>query len=56
MHVKRHHFYDELFEQIDGVSMASSLGPVLANLTMNEQEEQIMRPLLLNGTLKEAEK
>eukprot|EP00111_Clytia_hemisphaerica_P020238 TCONS_00059660-protein len=41
-----------LYEQCDGVSMGSSLGPVLANLIMTELEEKVVRPLITKGTLK----
>ena len=41
-----------LYEQCDGVSMGSSLGPVLANLIMTELEEKVVRPLVAKGTLK----
>lgn len=35
-----------LYEQIDGVSMGSSLGPVLANIIMTELENVIVRKML----------
>ena len=35
-----------LYEQLDGVSMGSSLGPVLANIIMTELEDIIIRPLI----------
>ena len=40
------------FKQIDGVSMGSSLGPVLSNIIMTELELQIIQPLIDNGIIK----
>ena len=45
----------KLYQQIDGVSMGSSLGPVLANIIMTEMEKTIIKKfiddkiLLFNG-------
>ena len=39
-------------EQIDGVSMGASLGPVLANIIMTELERVVVDDLITNGTLK----
>ena len=39
-------------EQIDGVSMGSSLGPVLANRIMTELENLVIKPLVNDGTIK----
>ena len=33
---------NKLYQQIDGVSMGSSLGPVLANIIMTEMEKTII--------------
>ena len=43
---------NELFEQIDGVSMGSSMGPLLANIIMTELETLIIKPLVDDGTIK----
>ncbi|XP_066910788.1 uncharacterized protein [Clytia hemisphaerica] len=43
---------DQLYEQIDGVSMGSSMGPLLANIIMTELEEIVVKPLIDNGTLR----
>ena len=40
------------YEQIDGVSMGGSLGPLLANIIMAELEDKVVRELLNDGTLK----
>ena len=45
-------FNGDLYEQVDGVSMGSSLGPVLANIIMADLERNIIEPLLQDGTLK----
>ena len=39
-------------EQLDGVSMGGSLGPVLANITMIECEKVIVDKLMENGIIK----
>ena len=41
-----------LFEQYDGVSMGSSLGPVLANIILTEFENVIEKPLIESAVLK----
>ena len=41
-----------VYEQIDGVSMGASLGPVLANIIMTELECAVVDDLITNGTLK----
>ena len=41
----------QLHQQIDGVSMGSSLGPVLANVIMTEMEKIVVEPLLQDGTI-----
>lgn len=43
---------NKFFDQTDGVSMGSSLGPVLANIIMTEMEETIVRKLVLDETMK----
>ena len=43
---------DTFYEQIDGVSMGGSLGPVLANIIMTEFEEKTMTKLIDSGTVK----
>ena len=40
-----------LYEQLDGVSMGSSLGPVLANIIMTELEDIIIKPLINDNTI-----
>ena len=42
---------NKLYEQIDGVSMGSSLGPVLANIIMTELESLIITPLIDSGII-----
>ena len=41
-----------LYEQIDGVSMGSSLGPVLANIIMTELEQSVIKPYIDFGVIK----
>ena len=45
-------FNNKLYQQKDGVSMGSSLGPVLANIIMAELEDVVIKPLITNGTIK----
>ena len=45
-------FNNKLYQQKDGVSMGSSLGPVLANIIMTELENKIIKPLITDGTIK----
>ena len=45
-------FNNKLYEQKDGVSMGSSLGPVLANIIMTELEETIIQQLIENDVIK----
>ena len=40
------------YEQIDGVSMGGSLGPVLANIILTEFEQIIINPLISSGIIK----
>ena len=42
---------NKIFEQIDGVSMGGSLGPVLANIIMTEFEKVIIDKFIQNGTI-----
>ena len=44
-------FSNQLYEQLDGVSMGSSLGPVLANIIMTELENVLIKDLLDTGTI-----
>ena len=44
-------FNNQLYEQIDGVSMRSSLGPVLANIIMTELENVLIKDLLDIGNI-----
>ena len=39
-------YHNVLYEQCDGVSMGSFLGPVLANITLTEFENVIVKPLI----------
>ena len=41
-----------LYEQLDGVSMGSSLGPVLANIILSEFEDIIVSELVKSGVIK----
>ena len=45
-------FNNKLYQQKDGVSMGSSLGPVLANIIMTELEDVVIKPLIASGTIK----
>ena len=45
--------YDNIFyQQCDGVSMGSSLAPVLANIILTESEKLVVTPFLESGILK----
>ena len=44
-------FDNVLYEQCDGVSMGSSLGPVLANIILTEFENVIVKPLIVKPLL-----
>ena len=43
---------DKFYEQTEGVSMGSSLGPILANIIMCELEDKVIRKLINNGVIK----
>ena len=45
-------FNNKLYDQIDGVCMGSSLGPVLANIIMTELEKKILPSLLDSGSIR----
>ena len=45
-------FNDKFYEQIDGVSMGGSLGPLLANIIMTEMEKNVVRKLIDDGTIR----
>ena len=45
-------FNNKLYDQIDGVCMGSSLGPVLANIIMTELEKNILPSLIESGIIK----
>ena len=46
-------FYNnELYKQIDGVSMGSPLGPVLSNIIMTELEKLVVSDLINSGLIK----
>ena len=45
-------FNNVCYEQIDGVSMGGSLGPLLANIIMTELEDQVVRGLIDKGIIK----
>ena len=42
----------KFYDQVDGVSMGSSLGPVLANIIMTELVGKVIRSLISDGTIK----
>ena len=44
-------FNNKLYQQKDGVSMGSSLGPVLTNSIMNALEDAVIKPLSLIAQL-----
>ena len=44
-------FNNALYEQVNGVSMGSSLGPVLANVLMTEFEKVVVQALVDDRTL-----
>ena len=43
---------DKVYKQIDGVSMGSSLGPVLANIIITELEKIVVSNLINSGMIK----
>ena len=45
-------FGNEIYKQTDGVSMGSSLGPVLANIILTEFEKTVVQELINCGTIK----
>ena len=45
-------FNGKIYKQTDGVSMGSSLGPVLANIIMIQMESEIVKPLESKGVIK----
>ena len=45
-------FNNKLYDQIDGVCMGSSLGPILANIIMTELEKKILPNLVDSGSIK----
>ena len=45
-------FNNQMYEQTDGVSMGSSLGPVIANIFMTEIEEKLISPMITDGTIR----
>ena len=45
-------FNNEIYEQKDGISMGSQLGPVLANTIMTELEEKVIKKFIDDGTIK----
>ena len=45
-------FNNVLYEQIDGVSMGSPLGPTMANIIMTELERIIVDNLMADGVIK----
>ena len=45
-------FNNIIYEQKDGVSMGSSLGPVMANIIMTELEDKVIKHLINDGTIK----
>ena len=45
-------FNCNLYEQVDGVSRGSSLGPVLANIIMTELEQMVIDKFISDGVIK----
>ena len=45
-------YNNKLYKQIDGISMGSSLGPVLANIIMTELEKIVVSNLINSGLIK----
>ena len=45
-------FIDKIYKQIDGVSMGSPLGPLLANVFMTELEKDIIQKLIIKKFIK----
>ena len=45
-------FNNQIYEQTEGVSMGSALGPVLANIILTEFEKTIVSNLIKSGTIK----
>ena len=45
-------FNSKLYEQVEGVSMGASLGPVLANIILTELEKKIVQPLIAENCVK----
>ena len=45
-------FNNKLYQQKDGVSKGSSLGPVLVNIIMTELKDVVIKPLIANSTIK----
>ena len=45
-------FSNMIYDQKDGVSMGSLLGPVMANIMMTELENKVIKPLTNYGTVK----
>ena len=45
-------FVNEIYEQIDGVSMGSPLAPVLPNIIMTELENTMIKNLFVTGKIK----
>ena len=43
---------DQLYRQIDGISMGSPLGPTLADILMTTFEDEIVRPLISSNIIK----
>ena len=45
-------FNNNIYKQKDGVSLGSSLGPILANIIMTELEKIIVKPMIESQLLK----
>ena len=41
----------KIYQQVDGVTMGTSLGPLLADVIMTEVEKQVLAPLISDGTI-----
>ena len=46
-------FNGKIYKQTDGVSMGSSLGPVLANIIMRQMESEVVKTLETKGVIKQ---
>ena len=45
-------FNDEIYKQVNGVSMGGALGPLMANIIMTELEDKVVRRLINTSVIK----